>query len=124
MGGDMSDTQRSFLYVDDDPGSRHLIQVLMNAVLGYMRVTIFENSENFMERVRALPAVPDAVFLDVHIAPHDGYEMLKMLRSEPGYQKIPVIAMTASVMMSDLERLRSSGFNGLIGKPIAKESVF
>jgi CheY-like chemotaxis protein len=118
----MSDTQRSFLYVDDDPGSRHLIQLLMNAVLGYMHVTIFENSENFMERVRALPAVPDAVFLDVHIAPHDGYEMLKMLRGEPGYQKIPVIAMTASVMMSDLERLRTAGFNGLIGKPIKKKA--
>ncbi len=113
--------KQSFLYVEDDASSRHLIQILMGTVLGYTQITVFENSERFMERVRALPAVPDAIFMDIHIAPYDGYALLDMLRSEPTYQKVPVIAMTAGVMASDVDKLKTAGFNGLIGKPIRKK---
>ena len=116
----MTDQQPSFLYVEDDPSSRRLIKLIMTCVLGYRQVTIFETSENFLEKVRGLPAVPDVVFLDVQVAPHDGFEMLRMLRTETGYKKTPVIAMTASVMTSDIERLKQAGFDGLLGKPIRK----
>lgn len=117
----MPETQPSFLYVEDDPSSRRLIKLIMTNVLGYSELTIFESSENFLDKVRALPAVPDVVFLDVHIAPLNGFEMLKLLRSEPAYQQIPVIAMTASVMASDIQQLKAAGFDGLIGKPIRKK---
>jgi two-component system cell cycle response regulator DivK len=115
------DSQRSFLYVEDDSSSRHLIQILMGTVLGYKHITFFENSEGFLDRVRALPAVPDVVFLDIHVAPHDGYALLDMLRNEPPYQRVPVIAMTAGVMAADVDRLKRAGFNGLIGKPLRKK---
>jgi CheY-like chemotaxis protein len=114
-------SQHSFLYVEDDSSSRHLIQILMGTVLGYKQITIFEDSERFLDRVRALPAVPDVVFLDIHVAPHDGYTLLDMLRKEPDYEKVPVVAMTAGVMAADVDRLKRAGFNGLIGKPIRKK---
>ncbi len=117
----MPDPQRSFLYVDDDSSSRHLIKVLMGTVLGYTHITIFEHSDGFLDRVRALPAVPDVIFLDIHIAPHDGYALLDMLRKEPAYQNVPVIAMTAGVMAAEVDKLKRAGFNGLIGKPIRKK---
>jgi CheY-like chemotaxis protein len=116
----MSEKQLSFLYVDDDPGSRRLIQIIMTVVLKYSDLTVFDSSEHFMEKVRGLPAVPDLIFLDVQITPHDGYDMLKMLRSDPTYANTRVIAMTASVMSSDVERLKTAGFDGMIGKPIRK----
>jgi CheY-like chemotaxis protein len=117
----MPDHQQSFLYVEDDSSSRHLIQLLMGTVLGYPHITIFEDSERFLDRVRALPAVPDVIFLDIHIAPHDGYALLDMLRKEPDYRHVPIIAMTAGVMAADVDRLKRAGFNGLIGKPIRKK---
>lgn len=117
----MSEKKLSFLYVEDDPSSRRLIELIVTAVIK-ANVTIFDSSENFMERVRALPVMPDAIFLDVQIEPHDGFEMLKMLRSDPAYENMPVIAMTASVMSSDVERLKKAGFNGLLGKPIRKKA--
>lgn len=118
----MTEKELSFLYVEDDPGSRRLIQLIMTTVLNYSRVTIFESSENFIEKVRALPSVPDVVFLDIQIAPVDGYEMLKILRSDPAYEKTRVVAMTASVMSSDVARLKAAGFDGMIGKPIRKKA--
>ena len=116
-----SNHQRSFLYVEDDSGSRHLIKILMGTVLGYTQLTIFEDSSNFLDRVRALPTVPDVIFMDIHVAPLDGYALLEMLRSEPGYKDVPVVAMTAGVMAADVSKLKSAGFNGLIGKPIRKK---
>jgi two-component system cell cycle response regulator DivK len=93
----------------------------MGTVLGYTHVTIFEDSSDFLDRVRALPAVPDVIFMDIHVAPLDGYALLEMLRSEPGYKDVPVVAMTAGVMAADVSKLKSAGFNGLIGKPIRKK---
>jgi two-component system cell cycle response regulator DivK len=112
--------QRSFLYVEDDSSSRHLIEILMGTVLGYTQLTIFEDSSDFLNRVRALPTVPDVIFMDIHVAPLDGYALLEMLRSEPGYKDVPVVAMTAGVMAADVIKLKRAGFNGLIGKPIRK----
>jgi len=111
-----------FLYVEDDPMSRMVMSVLLKRVIGYTEVTIFENSANFMERVKALPKTPDVIFLDVQVRPHDGYEMLKMLRQDQTYKNAKIIAMTANVMVHDVEELRRTGFSGLIGKPIMKDN--
>jgi len=37
------------------------------------------------------------------------------------YKDVPVVAMTAGVMATDVVKLKSAGFNGLIGKPIRKK---
>jgi CheY-like chemotaxis protein len=112
----------TFLYVEDDPLSRQVMTVLLKRVIGFSEFTIFENSENFTERIKALPKIPDVIFLDVQVRPHDGYELLKMLRQDPAYQNAKIIAMTANVMVHDVEELRRTGFSGLIGKPIMKEN--
>ena len=118
----MNQTQPHFLYVEDDMRSRKVVELLLTKVMGYQEVTIFEDSANFLERIRALGRVPDVIFLDVQIAPYDGYEMIKMLRSEPDYRQATIIAMTANVMSHDVEQLQGVGFSGLIGKPILKEN--
>jgi CheY-like chemotaxis protein len=118
----MNKAQPHFLYVEDDMRSRKVVELLLTKVMGYREVTIFEDSENFMERIRALPHVPDVIFLDVQIAPHDGYEMIRMLRSDAAYQQATIIAMTANVMSHDVEELQRVGFSGLIGKPVLKEN--
>ena len=109
-----------FLYVEDDPMSRQVLRILLTKVMDYDEnsLTIFEDSTNFMQRLSALPIQPDIIFLDVHIEPHDGFVMLRMLRDEPAYCHIPVVAVTAGVMATDIERLKETGFSGMIGKPI------
>jgi two-component system, cell cycle response regulator DivK len=110
------------LYVEDDMMSREIVKILFELVMGYANLTTFDNSSNFMERVRALPKPPGLIMLDVQVGPHDAYEMLGMLRSDPAYEKTIVIAMTANVMSYDVEKLKQAGFNGLIGKPIMRDA--
>ena len=108
----------SFLYVEDEALSRIVMEMLMVRGLGFKNLTIFEDSEQFMERVEALPQKPDVFFLDIHIKPHSGFEMLTMLRQHPDYWNARVIALTASVMNEEVQMLKEAGFDGAIAKPI------
>lgn len=111
----------SFLYVEDDVYSRQVVNMLVTRVLGYTDMTIFEDSHDFMTRLRKLPRKPDVIFVDIQMTPHDGYTVLKMLREDEAYKSSTVIAMTANVMATDIEKLRETGFDGLIGKPIDRK---
>lgn len=115
----MQNGQPIFLYVEDDAFSQEIMKRML-AILGYLNLTIFENSHNFLDRVRALPGIPDIVFLDIQIGPMNGHQVLKLLRGDDTYKDTKIIAMTASVMSSEVNELRNAGFDGLIGKPILK----
>ena len=119
----MSETQlqSGILYVEDDANSREVMALLILRVLKLPDLAIIDDNNNFMDKVRALSTVPQVIFLDIQMMPHDGYAMLKMLRADPRYEKSNIIAMTANVMANDVEALKAAGFNGLIGKPILRQ---
>jgi len=108
----------TYLYVEDDPLSREALSVILKRVMEFENVYIFEDSHSFKERLRALPDVPDIMLLDIHMEPITGFEMLEILRADPIYANATVIALTASVMNEEVELLKRSGFDGVIGKPI------
>ena len=107
-----------FLYVEDDALSQQVMGMLVTKLLGYNNLTIFKDSQNFEERLNALPTPPDVIFLDIHIQPYNGYELLRMIRANSRYDNAIIIALTASVMSNEVETLRQAGFKNLIGKPI------
>jgi CheY-like chemotaxis protein len=108
----------SVLYVEDDPQSRKLMHMLLKGRMGLTNINIFEDSTDFLARYQALQSKPDIIFLDIHMKPYDGFEMLEMLRKLDPDSKVPVIALTASVMNEEVHRLRTGGFNGCLAKPI------
>lgn len=59
------------------------------------------------------------ILLDIQIPHEDGYVILKQIRATPRLQETRVAAFTANVMPDDVERARSAGFDGFIGKPIS-----
>jgi CheY-like chemotaxis protein len=50
--------------------------------------------------------------------PHDGFELLSQIRNDPDHCHARVVAVTASVMNEEISRLRTSGFDGAVGKPL------
>ena len=111
--------QYTYLYVEDDPLSREIMEMIMVNAMQIERLTVFENSQQFMERVNSLPYCPDVVLLDIHMKPLTGFEMLSLLRADANFQDSKIIALTASVMNEEVEKLRTSGFNGAIAKPLS-----
>ena len=106
------------LCVEDDPSNRLVMKLLVEKTLTAKSYVIFEDSADFISRLRDLPVYPDIILLDIHVSPFNGFQMLKMIREDSVYCDTKVVALTASVMNEEVERLRKSGFDGAIGKPI------
>jgi CheY-like chemotaxis protein len=115
-------TQPVVLYVEDDARSRKLMAMLLKGRMKLPHVTILEDSQDFLDHVDALDPKPDLILLDIHMKPHNGFEMLEMLRQLEWVNGIPIVALTASVMNEEVQQLRSAGFNGCLAKPIDLDS--
>lgn len=113
----MTDEMR-VLYVEDDPQSRRLMKMLLGGRMKLQNVTIFEDSENFLARVNALEPKPNLILLDIHVKPHNGFEMLKILRAQAWTVNVRIVALTASVMNEEVQELTTAGFNGCLAKPV------
>ncbi len=111
-------SQPIVLYVEDDPQSRRIIHMILVKRMALQNVTILENSLNFREVVSVLEPKPNVIFLDIHMHPHDGFEMLAILRQLEWPRLVPIVALTASVMNEEIQQLRTAGFNGCLAKPI------
>ncbi len=107
------------LYVEDDMMSRMVMQTLLKQELQLANVVIFEDSYDFDTKLDQLGFTPDIIFLDIHVPPLDGFNMLEVLRQRDDIpQGCPIVALTASVMNEEVEQLKTAGFNGVIPKPI------
>jgi CheY-like chemotaxis protein len=114
----MTTKEPVILYVEDDPQSRKLMSMLLKGRMKLPNVTILEDSQDFLANVEALNPKPDVILLDIHMKPFNGFEMLTMLREIEYFNDTPVVALTASVMNEEVQKLRSIGFNGCLAKPI------
>jgi two-component system cell cycle response regulator DivK len=68
--------------------------------------------------VLAKERTPKLVLMDIQLPGMDGVSALEQLRRDPKTSRIPIVAMTASVMKEDRERFDKAGFDGFITKPI------
>jgi CheY-like chemotaxis protein len=110
------------LYIEDDTFSQEVMKLLMVDVLGFKDLTIFEDSANLEQRLASLPATPDVIFVDIHMTPIDGFQILNLLRSMIRFENTPIVALTASVMNEEVTLLRQAGFSGAIAKPIDSDT--
>jgi len=102
------------LVVEDNDKSRKLVR----DVLTFKGYEIVE-AESGEEGVRlAQDRHPSLVLMDIRLPGFDGIEALGRLRAEAATRGIPVMAMTASVMASDRQRVLDAGFDAFQSKPI------
>ncbi len=60
----------------------------------------------------------DAILMDIQMPVMDGFEATQHIRNELGKKSIPIIAVSANVMKSDVENSLKSGMNDHIAKPL------
>ena len=61
---------------------------------------------------------PDLVLMDIQLPGINGIVALAQLRADPATARIPVIAFTASVTLTDRSQINEAGFDGFLSKPI------
>ena len=102
------------LVVEDDSKSRKLVRDLLT-FKGYEII----EAETGEEGVGlAQERHPSLILMDIRLPGIDGIQALERLRAEVATQGIPVMAMTASVMSGDRQRVLDAGFDAFQSKPI------
>jgi CheY-like chemotaxis protein len=61
---------------------------------------------------------PALILMDIQLPGIDGITALGQLRADPATRAIPVIAVTASAMTQDRQKIMAAGFDGYQAKPI------
>jgi signal transduction histidine kinase/CheY-like chemotaxis protein len=66
----------------------------------------------------------DLICMDMQMPVLDGIAATKAIRALPGYDKVPILAMTANAFNEDRARCLAAGMNDHLGKPIEPEALF
>ena len=102
------------LVADDNPVSRELIREILEN--DDCEVIEAGDGREALEKVRKNR--PDLALLDIQMPVMDGNAVVRELRADPQFSKLPVVALTAYAMQGDRERALALGFNSYITKPI------
>ena len=105
----------SLLYVEDNPANLRLMEHLVGTLPD---VAMLSAPSGPLGIDLALGHRPDVIVLDLNLPGISGYEVLKRLKGMPETRDIPVIALTAAAMPSDLRRGMTAGFFRYVTKPL------
>jgi CheY-like chemotaxis protein len=106
---------RTLLYVEDNPANLKLVEQII-ARHPELRLLTAVNGDLGIESARE--NLPEVILMDINLPGINGFEALKILRSDPVTGHIPVIAVSANAMPLDIERGIKAGFFRYITKPI------
>ncbi|MGE0021893.1 MAG: response regulator [Draconibacterium sp.] len=85
---------------------------------------VFEATDGKQGVEMAKKHVPDLILMDISLPVLDGISAFKQIRNYITTSNIPVIALTASALISDREQILAEGFDAFISKPIDEEQFF
>jgi polar amino acid transport system substrate-binding protein len=66
----------------------------------------------------------DGILMDCQMPVMDGYEATRRIRSDPRFDTLPIIAMTANVLPHDINEALAAGMNAHVAKPIRMREMF
>ena len=102
------------LIVEDNEKNRKLVRDILQ-FKGY-RLLEAETAEAGIELAREHK--PALILMDFHLPGMNGIEAFKILRADPLTSSILILAVTASAMTEDRQKMMAAGFDGLQTKPI------
>jgi len=115
--------QLNVLVVDDNQINRLLISKVLNR--WGIQPEFAENGEQAVEKIESNHNL-DVVLMDVHMPVMDGVEATRIIRSkeEAFYQQLPIIALTASMLISEINEIHECGMNDYILKPFDPKGLY
>ena len=102
------------LIVEDNDKNLKLVRDVLQ-VKGYATIEAGTAEDGI---VLARERRPDLILMDIQLPGMNGIAAIGVLRADPTTAAIPVVAVTASVMPQDRNKITEAGFNAYVGKPI------
>jgi len=102
------------LYIEDNADNRTLVRRILHA-----EDYEFTEAKNASDALVVLKtARPSLILMDINMPDMDGYTLTAKIKSMPGFERIPILAITANVMRGDREKSLEAGCDGYIQKPL------
>jgi len=106
------------LVIEDNQPNLELMTYLLNA-FGHT-TTIARDGEAGVDA--AFESMPDLILCDLALPKLDGYGVARRLKADARLAAVPLVAVTASAMVGDRDKVVAAGFDGYIRKPITPET--
>lgn len=105
---------KSVLIVEDNELNMKLFHDLVQS----LGLIVYQSKNGIEALALTKQHKPDLVIMDIQLPEVSGIEVTKWIKSDPTISYIPVLAVTAFAMRGDEERIRASGCEGYMSKPI------
>lgn len=111
---------KHLLLVEDIAINRELTTFLLEDFGA--KVTGAENGRHALTQLAKHPDT-DLILMDIQMPEMDGYQATAAIRQIPQFASLPIIAMTANAVSSDIDACLAAGMNDHVGKPIDEEQL-
>ena len=108
------------LVAEDQPDNQQVVEQLLK-LIGF-QVRIAANGQQAVDLFQTWQ--PQLILMDMRMPVMDGYEATRTIRSLPGGDRIPVVALTASAFEEDRSQVLAAGCNEMVKKPIEENQFF
>ncbi|MCP8938464.1 HAMP domain-containing protein [Alsobacter sp. SYSU M60028] len=111
---------RTVLLVDDD--ARNIFA--LSSVLERRGMTVLTATTG-TEAISVIESEPQVaiVLMDIMMPGMDGYETMQVIRANPAFRRLPIIALTAKAMKGDREKCLEAGASDYLAKPVNTEQL-
>ena len=116
------------LLADDEDGHARLIEKNLRRSGLENRIERFSDGQELLDYLwpsngsqRPSTETPFLLLLDIRMPKIDGIEVLRQVKNDPEYHKIPVIMLTTTDDPREVERAHELGCNSYIVKPVSYE---
>jgi len=103
------------LYVEDNPANLMLVEDILAR---RSDIRLLSAKDGVTGIAMALSSLPDVVLMDINLPGISGIEALLILKDNPSTAHIPVVALSANAIPSDIEKGLEAGFFRYLTKPI------
>lgn len=107
------------LIAEDEPNLVESLSFILSRE-GYEVSAVFDG-ESVLERLRS--DRPDVLVLDVMLPRRTGFEVLKLIKTDPGLRGIPVMVLTAKGQERDRRTADDLGADAFVTKPFSNQDV-
>jgi len=107
---------KRILIVEDDESIVDVLLNVLQLLLGQQE--IFVARDGYAGIQKAYECDPEIILMDLSLPKLDGWELTRALKSNPRFQGVPILAMTAHAMIGDREKALDAGCNDYYAKPI------
>jgi CheY-like chemotaxis protein len=117
--------EHTILLVEDDENDILLIQRAFHKADVVNPLVVVRDGEEAIAYLANLDGnpVPILILLDLKLPRKNGFEVLEWLRAQPGLKRLPVVVLTSSNQMPDIQRAYDLGANSYLVKPVTFEGL-